>query len=66
MIGMAKVASWRGFAIAGGVWRSSRDAGEWPDGAVLHESGDLVYVPRPPDARGRRNAEPPVVIAEAL
>jgi FkbM family methyltransferase len=26
---------------------------EWPGGAVLHETGDLVFVPRPLDARGR-------------
>src|SRR5215469_8128409 len=50
--------------IEGGViarlhyrWRRgallSRLASEWPGGAVLHESGDLVYVPRPLDARGR-------------
>jgi FkbM family methyltransferase len=26
---------------------------EWPGGAVLHETGDHVFVPRPLDARGR-------------
>ncbi len=27
---------------------------EWPGGFTLHRTGDLVYVPRPLDARGRR------------
>ena len=27
---------------------------EWPGGLTLHRTGDLVYVPRPLDARGRR------------
>jgi FkbM family methyltransferase len=26
---------------------------EWPGGAVLHDTGDIVFVPRPLDARGR-------------
>jgi precorrin-6B methylase 2 len=33
---------------------SARLARDWPGGFTLHEGGELLYVPRPLDARGRR------------
>ena len=44
-----------------------RLAAQWPGGAVLHENGELVYVPRPLDARGKAALlSPPRVHAAAL
>jgi FkbM family methyltransferase len=46
-----------GFARLHHRWRRNallaRLDAAWPGGAVLHETGDLVVVPRPLDARGR-------------
>lgn len=40
---------------------------DWPGGFTLHRTGDLIYVPRPLDARGRRALlHPPRVHPAAL
>lgn len=52
-------------------WREKRLLGrlerQWPGGFALHRNGDLIYVPHPLDARGRRALlHPPTVHPSVL